>query len=155
MLIGGADGNLRAYDASTGAVLWSARKGPMFGGVSISRDHVFVGSVDRSVYAFALPSTAPPQAATVAVSSPGTGEQWTKGQRYNITWTASASVSKVDVSLSRDGGITWELLADDMGAGSGELQVKAKKPKSETALVRVTDSSNPAVFGQSGMFYIR
>jgi polyvinyl alcohol dehydrogenase (cytochrome) len=158
VLIGGADGSLRAYDASTGAVLWSARKGPIYGGVSISQDHVFVGSVDRSVYAFALPSAAPPArppAATVAVISPGAGEEWSKSQRYNITWTASASVSKVDVSLSRDGGTTWELLAGNTDGAPGALRVKAKKPASETVVVRVTDSSNPAVFGQSGMFSIR
>lgn len=158
VLIGGGDGNLRAYDASTGAVLWSARKGPMYGGVSISQDHVFVGSVDRSVYAFALPITAPPPsppAATLAVSSPNVGEQWIMGQKYNVTWTASANVTKVDVSLSRDGGNTWDLVADDADAAAGAVQVKAKKPRSETVVLRVTDSSNPAVFGQSGMFHIR
>ncbi|HXU09348.1 MAG TPA: PQQ-binding-like beta-propeller repeat protein, partial [Blastocatellia bacterium] len=158
LLIGGADGNLRAYDVSTGAVLWSAGRGSMLGGVSISRDRVFIGSTDRSVYAFALPSPPPPPqppAATVTVSSPSTGEQWMKGQRYNITWTASAAISRVDVSISRDGGVTWDLLADDTDAAAGVVNVKARKPRSETVIVRVSDASNPAVFSESGMFYIR
>jgi hypothetical protein len=35
------------------------------------------------------------------------------------------------------------------------VAVSSKKPKSETAIVRVTDSANAAVFGQSGTFRIR
>ncbi len=91
----------------------------------------------------------------MTVNTPTAGELWTKGQRYNVTWSATGGVSKVDVSISRDGGATWDLLADDMDAAPGTLQVKAKKPKSETAIIRVTDSSNAAVFGDSGMFQIR
>jgi polyvinyl alcohol dehydrogenase (cytochrome) len=158
LLIGGGDGNLRAYDVSTGRVLWSAKRGPMFGGVSISQDHVFVGSTDRSIYAFALPNASPPPpppTATIAVSSPTSGDQWNRGQRYTITWTASPALSRVDVSISRDGGSTWVVLAPGIDSSPGTLQVKAKKPKSATVLVRVTDSGDSTVFGQSGMFSIK
>jgi hypothetical protein len=64
-------------------------------------------------------------------------------------------VSRVDVSISRDGGATWELLAAGQDSTLGTLRVKAKKPQSDTAVVRVSNSSAPAVFGQSGMFSIR
>lgn len=151
MFVGGGDGNLRAYDVSTGSLLWSARRAPMLGGVSISTDRVLVGSIDHAVYTFALPRPATP---SLAVLSPDAGEQWLNGERYNITWNASL-VSKVDVSLSRDSGATWVLLAGGVDASVGSIQVKAKKPKSETAVVRVADSSTPSVFSQSGMFYIR
>ena len=156
VFVGGADGALHAFDASTGSQLWSAPRNSMLGGVSISGTSVFVGSLDHNVYAFALPNTPPPPTpAALTVTSPSAGEQWTKGQRYNITWSATGGVSKVDLSISRDGGATWKLLADDMDAAPGTLQLKAKKPKSETVVVRVTDSSNAAVFGESGMFQIR
>jgi len=155
VFVGGADGALHAFDASTGSQLWSAPRNQMMGGVSISGASVFVGSLDHNVYAFALPNTSPPPSAALTVNSPTAGEKWTKGQRYNITWTANEGVSKVDVSISRDGGATWNLLADEMDAAAGTLKVKAKKPKSETVMIRVTDSSNAAVFGESGMFYIR
>jgi outer membrane protein assembly factor BamB len=151
VFVGGGDGNLRAYDVSTGSLLWSARRAPMLGGVSISTDSVLVGSIDHAVYAFALPRPAAP---SLAVLSPAAGEQWLNGERYNITWNASL-VSKVDVSLSRDSGATWVLLAGGVDASVGSLQVKAKKPKSEAAVVRVADSSTPSMFSQSGMFYIR
>lgn len=156
LLIGGIDGGLRAYDASSGTQLWSAQRGAMAGGVSISKSRVFVGSMDHNVYAFTLPTSGPPPASpAISVSSPGAGAEWMKGQRYDITWSASAAVSRVDVSISRDGGTTWDSLADDTDAAAGALRVKAKKPRSETVVVRVTDSSNPAVFGQSGVFFIR
>jgi polyvinyl alcohol dehydrogenase (cytochrome) len=160
VFIGGADGRLHAYDASTGVEIWNAQRNAMFGGVSISGTSVFVGSADRNVYAFTLPATGPPPPpppppAGITVSSPSPGEEWDKGNRYNITWTVNGSVSKVDVSISRDGGSTWDSLADDLDANAGTLQVKAKKPRSETVVVKVADSSNGSVFGESGMFYIR
>ncbi|HEX8183389.1 MAG TPA: PQQ-binding-like beta-propeller repeat protein, partial [Blastocatellia bacterium] len=52
VFIGGGDGGLRAYNAETGALLWVAKRGSMMGGVSITSDHVFIGSMDNSVYAF-------------------------------------------------------------------------------------------------------
>ena len=158
MFVGGADGALHAFDASTGSQLWSAQRSPMLGGVSISGTSVFVGSQDHNVYAFALPSAPPPPppaSVAVTVNSPVAGEQWTKGERYNVNWSASGGVSRVDVSISRDGGATWVLLADDIDAAPGTHQVKAKKPRSDTVIMRVTDSSNAAVFGESGMFQIR
>lgn len=159
MFVGGADGALHAFDASTGSQLWSEPRNSMLGGVSISGASVFVGSLDHNVYAFALPSAPPPPpppaSPAVTVNSPVAGEQWSKGERYNVTWSVSGGVSRVDVSISHDGGATWVLLADDIDAAPGTLQVKAKKPKSDTVMMRVTDSSNAAVFGESGMFQIR
>lgn len=156
VFIGGLDGTLRGYEASSGTELWRAQRTAIAGGVSVSSSSIFVGSFDHNVYAFALPApTPPPAAARIRVNSPSGGDEWTKGQRYDITWSASAAVSRVDVGISRDGGATWELLADDTEAAAGVLNVKAKKPKSETVVVRVTDSSNSELFGQSGIFYIR
>lgn len=155
VFVGGVDGRLHAFDASTGNEIWNAQRDKMLGGVSISSTNVLVGSIDHNVYAFGLPNSGPPAAATLTVSSPAAGDQWTKGERYNIIWRAPASVSKVDVSISRDSGTTWQLLADDIDATPSTIQVKAKKPKSETVIVRISDSANSSVFGQSGMFYIR
>jgi hypothetical protein len=64
-------------------------------------------------------------------------------------------ITKVDVRISRDGGQTWTLLADDIEARRGVFRVKAKKPKSDLAIIQVVDSANPEVFGQSGVFRIR
>ena len=159
MFVGCIDKSLHAYDASTGAQLWSAQRSEMFGGVSISTTSVITGSADRNVYAFALPSAPPPPpppaAAAVSVNSPAAGDQWTKGEKYDVDWSVSGPVSRVDVSISRDGGASWEPLATGVDSSAGSFQVKAKKPKSSATIVRVTDSADSSIFGQSGMFSIR
>jgi outer membrane protein assembly factor BamB len=155
VFIGGADGGLRAYDAQSGNQLWIAKRGPIYGGVSITQDRVFVGSVNNSVYSFALADIIPQPRASVALASPVAGDSWKKGKKFNITWAATGGVSRVDVSISRDGGISWTLLGDDIDASLGSLRVKAKKPKSVDVIVRVADSSNPAVSSESGVFAIR
>jgi polyvinyl alcohol dehydrogenase (cytochrome) len=155
VFIGGSDGGLRAYDAETGALLWVAKRGPMSGGVSITSDRIFVGSADRSVYSFSLNAAASQPRASITTTSPVAGDEWKKGKKFDINWAASAGISKVDVSISRDGGISWTPVADDIDATLGNIKVKAKKPKSEAVIVQVTDSANAAVFGQSGVFRIR
>jgi polyvinyl alcohol dehydrogenase (cytochrome) len=156
LFIGGADGRLRAYDVNSGIELWSAQRGSIVGGVSISQDRVLVGSNDNSVYAFAPRGTPPatPGQASITVTSPVAGDQVRKGKRFDVTWTY-AGVSRVDVSISHDNGATWRLAGDDIEAGLGALRVKAKKPKSERVIVQVADSSNPTIFGRSGLFRIR
>jgi outer membrane protein assembly factor BamB len=159
VFVGCDDGALHAYDASTGTELWNAQRSPMLGGVSISTTSVIVGSLDRNVYAFALPSAPPPPpppaAAAVSVNLPTAGDQWTKGEKYDVSWSVSGPVSRVDVSISRDGGGSWEVLATGVDSSAGRLEVKAKKPKSSATIVRVTDTADTSIFGQSGMFSIK
>lgn len=155
VFISGSDGGVRAYNAETGALVWSAKRGPMLGGVSISSDRIFIGSADKSVYSFALNATAPQPRASIMTTSPVAGEEWKKRKKYDITWTAGEAIGKVDVSISRDGGTTWTLVAGNIDARAGSVRVKAKKPRTESAIVQVTDSANQTVFGQSGVFRIR
>jgi outer membrane protein assembly factor BamB len=154
VFIGGADGTVRAYDAQTGNQLWSVSRGTFYGGVSITQDRIFVGSINNSVYSFGLAGVIPQPRASISISSPIAGDQVKKGKKFNITWTVGGGVSRVDVSISRDGGINWTPLADDIDASAGTLRLKAKKPKSETVMVRVADSSNPSVSDQTGAFRI-
>jgi outer membrane protein assembly factor BamB len=155
VFIGGADGVLRAYDAESGAPLWSAQRGAMWGGVSVTSDRVFVGSNDRSVYSFQLNAITPQPRASITMTAPAGGEVWRKKQNYNVTWSITGGVTRVDIALSRDGGTTWEPLAAGIDASAGSLNVKARKPKSINVIVRVSDSSNSSVFGLSGTFRIR
>lgn len=152
VFIGGGDGTLRAYNAETGATLWNVRRGAIKGGVSVTFDRVFVGSNDRSIYSFQL--FAAPQT-SITVTSPTEGATWIKGSRYNITWSITGSITRVDINLSRDGGATWTPLATGVDASLGSFNVKAKKPKSTSAIVRVSDAGSSGVSGQSGTFTIR
>jgi hypothetical protein len=160
VFINATDGFLRAFDASTGALLWSAARGPMYGGVSISKDYVFTGSADGNVYAFALPGASPPPAPptptiSIALDAPVAGTEWKKGKKYDVQWSVTGDVSRVNVSISRDGGATWTTLAENLEASLGTIRVKAKKPRSDSVIVRVTDAANQNLFAESGIFRIR
>ena len=155
VFIGGADGTVRAYDALTGAQLWAVQRGPFYGGLSISGTRVFAGSIDKSVYAFSLAGSQPQPKPSIVAMSPTPGEVWQVRTKYDINWNASSGVSRVDVSISRDGGATWTTLATGLDATARTFRVKAKKPRSETVVVKVSDSSDQSVFGISGIFQIR
>jgi len=152
---GGADGVLRAYDGETGAVMWSAQRGAMWGGVSVTADRVFVGTNDRSVYSFQLNAITPEPRATIRVTSPAGGDLWRKNQNYNVTWSITGGISRVDLALSRDDGATWTPLAGNVDASAGSLTVTASKPKSRQCIVRVSASNDATLFGLSGTFRIK
>ena len=145
---------MRAYDAQTGNQLWSVNRGRINAGISITQDRIFVGSINGSVYSFGLAGIIPQPRASISVTSPAAGDQVKKGKKFNITWTVSGNVSRVDVSISRDGGNTFTPLAENIDANTGTLRVKAKKPKSGTVVVRVADSSDSSVSDQTGAFRI-
>jgi outer membrane protein assembly factor BamB len=155
VFVGGDDGKIHAFDASTGREAWSELRSPMWGGVSISKDKIFVGSVDRTVYAFALNAAPPPPPLTITSTSPTTGDVWPVKSKRDITWIASPGVEKVDVSVSRDGGATWNVLMTGIDASTGSARIKIKKPRSKSAILKVSDSSNQSVFGLSGVFILK
>jgi outer membrane protein assembly factor BamB len=155
VFIAGSDGTVRGYDAQTGNQLWSAVRANFVGGVSVTRDHLFVGSTNRNVYSFALADIVPQPRTSITVTSPSAGTEVKKGKKFDITWSIVGSVNRVAVMISHDGGSSWASLADSVDANTGSLRVKAKKPKSDAVIVRVTDLSNQATFGDSGTFRIR
>jgi polyvinyl alcohol dehydrogenase (cytochrome) len=159
VFIGGVDGTIRAYDVDDGTLLWSTKRGSIYGGVSITQDRLFVGSADNSIYAFALDATRPnqpPQSqSAITVDSPAAAEEWRKGTKYDVRWSIVGPISTVDVSISRDGGNTFQVIAEDVDASLGVFRVKAKKPRSDSVIVKVSDSSDPAISGRSGVFRIR
>lgn len=155
VFIGGGDGLLRAYDAETGATLWSAQRGTIWGGVSVTSDRVFVGSNDGAVYSFQLNAITPQPRPAINVTAPAGGTEWRKKQRYDITWTVTGGITRVDIAVSRDGGATWTVLATGVDASAGTFNWKVKKPKSASVIVRVSNSNEASVFGLSGTFAIR
>jgi polyvinyl alcohol dehydrogenase (cytochrome) len=142
VFIGGVDGNLRAYDTRNGAVLWSAEMGSIFGGVAVSQDRVFVGSADKSVRAFKLPSGTdlPPSAPTVQLLTPNTTVKLTGGSVYTISWSVTGTgVQRQDLSLSRDGGQTWQEIATGLPANATSYEWTVPNVKTRSGRVRVSE----------------
>jgi outer membrane protein assembly factor BamB len=142
VFIGGVDGNLRAYDAQTGAVLWSAQMGALFGGVSVSQDRIFVGSSDKSVRAFKLASATnpPPSTTNVQLLTPNTTMKLTGGSVYTISWSVTgAGAQRQDLSLSRDGGQTWQDIATGLSGNVTSYEWTVPNVKTKSGRIRVTE----------------
>jgi hypothetical protein len=92
---------------------------------------------------------------TVKILSPNGGEIWMVGSKQTIKWivetAAPAAVSGADVpqtfggvsqivkiSLSRDGGTTWEILADKLGLLSSEWEWTVPDIVADKCRIRVT-----------------
>lgn len=100
------------------------------------------------------PSAIPP---VVTMLAPNGGEAWWPGTEQTVRWTKSASVTSVDVELSRDDGVTWTPLA--RGVTGDHVKVSATGSTSEHMRLRVRDAAiasrrdaSDASFALCGMF---
>lgn len=93
----------------------------------------------------------------VVVTAPENGAVWNAGTTENITW-ASINVVSLDIEVSYDAGITWNLLASGVSANTGSYawNIPSTVPSSTECQVRLTDSENPGVTAAiEGMFRIQ
>ena len=93
---------------------------------------------------------------TAAVVSPNGGEILYISSTVNLTWTASdnVGVTNVDLTLSRDGGTTWETVATGV-ANSGTYPWTVTGPQTSNALLHVTahDAAGNNGNGQSAAVF--
>jgi hypothetical protein len=54
-----------------------------------------------------------PTGPSITIIAPNGGELWPIGESRIIQWSWTDVIATVDIELSRDGGFTWEMLADD------------------------------------------
>src|SRR6185295_4192786 len=54
----------------------------------------------------------------LAITSPNGGETGLIGSEQTVTWTRGDAVQAVDLELSREGGIKWELIAKNVTGAS-------------------------------------
>jgi hypothetical protein len=96
-------------------------------------------------------------APVVTMLAPNGGEAWWPGTEQTVRWTKSASVTSVDVELSRDDGATWTPLA--RGVTGDHVKVAASGSTSERMRLRVRDAAivsrgdaSDASFAVCGLF---
>jgi PKD repeat protein len=76
----------------------------------------------------------------VRVLSPNGGEALQFGYTYNITWSVTGgSPSRQDVHLSRDGGLTWTVLAGGLPATVKSFAWRVPKSATTSGRIRVRD----------------
>jgi hypothetical protein len=93
------------------------------------------------------------QLATFAITvvSPTGGENWSVGSAQTVSWTADEGVVAVNIEVSRDGGQTWELLAENLTDSSWRWNVAA--PASNSTRLRVYDPTVIQHSGANGSFF--
>ncbi len=89
---------------------------------------------------------------TILVSAPGPGQVQAVGTPQTVRWRTSASVeATLSIALSRDGGVTWEALADGV-PNTGMWTGNVAGPATRRARVRVSWPQHPLVTGVSEEF---
>ena len=99
--------------------------------------------LDNMVYAFL----------GIRIIEPNGGGSCAVGSTQSITWISSGAIGNVDVSLSRDGGSSWENIASGV-ANDGNLIWRVTGPITNQALVKVVSSSDPSTYDVSDTAFI-
>jgi hypothetical protein len=91
--------------------------------------------VSNSVFSIVSPSRA-----SITVTSPNNGETLIIDTTYEITWTSTGTIDKVDIEYSPDRGTSWTTIASST-PNDGSYQWTVPNTPSSYCLVRVSDSS--------------
>ena len=94
-----------------------------------------------------LPGQCQPPASSVTVTVPNGGEVLAAGTEAVLSWSTSGIVSRVDLQVSRDDGVTWEVIARDLAATSYTWSVTP--PASTRCRLRVLHSDLPVATNDS------
>jgi YVTN family beta-propeller protein len=84
----------------------------------------------------------------IFVTSPKGGENWSKGSKHTITWTATGlSTGALQVDLSKDGGANWTTLGSGMALTVRSLSW-VPEDTTHRGLVRVSDVSGSQILAR-------
>lgn len=91
-----------------------------------------------------------------SVGMPMPGTEWFEGDVLSIQWTSCASVSNVNIRLSRSGGRynTFETLVENY-PNNGQFDWTVTAPKTVNALISIEDAADSSVMSNQGLFLIQ
>ncbi len=127
----------RGLDASTGAYGWTLPAIDSESCLVRISDPSDAAEPDISYKTFTI---APP---FVRVTSPAGGERWARGTVHEIAWT-DIGVERVNISLSTDGGETWNTVAENVENIDGAYAWTVPAVESPSCLIRVADAAEPS-----------
>ncbi len=93
-----------------------------------------------------------PSGPLVAMLGPAGGAVWNIGQEVSLQWAANESDGAAELALSRDGGMNWILIEDQLPS-SGSLDWTVSGPPGTESLLRVRIPEDE-LEGFSGLFEI-
>lgn len=87
---------------------------------------------------------------SIAVTYPngGTNQKLQAEKIYNIKWTTSF-ISRITIEFSIDNGSTWNFIADNLDATSGQYAWDVDNFPTQQALIKISDYQNPNVYDLS------
>jgi len=91
-------------------------------------------------------------AATLTLISPNGGESWIAGGTQQIIWSSTGSISAVKIEYSTNNGGSWTTI-DLNTPNDGVYEWIIPAVETNTALVRVSDVSNSAIFDVSDQVF--
>lgn len=94
------------------------------------------------------------QPRTLTLTAPTGGEALTKGEVYNITWSAT-NVQEVRLELATMNIGNFQVIADNIDATQGSYSWTVPGPPTITAWVRVVDANDNQLADTSGSFEIQ
>ncbi len=106
---------------------------------------------DPEVLSDGLFSITRDQVKSIQVIQPGDGDSFCKGDTIKTRWN-SVNVSAVSIHLTTNNGITWNEITNSL-ANTGNYEFIAPEAVSILCKIRVSESSNPSINGESaGLF---
>lgn len=94
-------------------------------------------------------------APVITVESPNGGDVWEVGADVQVTWSANYSDGMANILLSRNNGVSWEILAQEVPVSQGSMTVKASEPISDSCLVKIEDMGNGVMDTSDDLFAIK
>lgn len=92
---------------------------------------------------------------TISVSLPTSGTIWIVGDQGLVNWSATGSITNVNIKLSTDGGTTYIPLATNI-VNDGSEQITVPNNPSATCKIKVESASDQNIYGISqGNFIIQ
>ncbi len=92
--------------------------------------------------------------ALASISVTSTLTTWAAGFSYPVRWSSANLTGNVTIGLSTNGGGSYTSLGDFPNSGSATVTVPSSTAASANCKLRISATSAPAVFGESGIFTI-
>ena len=89
----------------------------------------------------------------LTVTAPEESNVWSVGAEYEIRWTYEG-VENVKLEYSTNSGADWIVIDDSEAASAASYLWTVPDAVSSQCIIRVTDVSNEAIYGESGLFTI-
>lgn len=140
--------NLGSFSPDPGQMTWTVA-GPLSDSCLVKVSDIIGSVFDTSDAIFSISGTA-----SISVLQPQKGEVWLINENREIKWNSQFVNTNILIELSRNGGTTWETVADN-AENNGSYIWKVLGPEADRCIVRVSDVFGTVSGVSDSLFLIR